>query len=61
MQVYYIPVHVQAYYRKNLGYKEKGYPKAEDYYKKTLTIPLYPKMKSTEIKYIVTSLKKIFR
>lgn len=59
VQVHYIPVHLQPYYRKNFRYKEGTYPKAEDYYKRTITLPLYPKMANLEIKYVVDTLKKI--
>ena len=60
-QVHYIPVHLQPYYRKKLGFKEGDYPKAEDYYKRALTIPLYPTMKPTEVKYVIATLKGIFK
>lgn len=58
VQVHYIPVHLQPYYRKNFGYKVGDYPKAEEYYKSTITLPLYPKMTDSEIKYVVDILKK---
>ncbi len=61
VQVHYIPVHLQPYYRDNFGYKENDYPKAENYYKETITIPLYPGMKAAEIKYVVKTLKKLLK
>ena len=61
VQVHYIPVHLQPYYRDNFGYKKNDYPKAENYYKETITIPLYPGMKAAEIKYIVKTLKKLLK
>jgi len=56
-QVHYIPVHLQPYYRKNFGYKAGDYPKAEDYYQSTITLPLYPKMMNSEIQYIINILE----
>lgn len=60
-QIHYIPVHLHPYYRDNLGYREGDYPRAEAYYKATITIPLYPKMKSSEIYYVIKALKAIFK
>jgi len=52
LQVHYIPVHMQPYYRK-LGFKEGDYPKAEDYYKTTISLPLYPALKDSDVKRII--------
>lgn len=40
VNVHYIPVHLQPYYRE-LGFAEGDYPEAEGYYRRALTIPLY--------------------
>lgn len=39
-QVHYIPVHTQPYYQ-TLGFKEGDFPNAEDYYARTLSLPLF--------------------
>jgi len=59
VQVHYIPVHLQPYYRNRFGYKVGDYLKAEDYYKSTITLPLYPKMTNDEIQYVVDILIKV--
>jgi dTDP-4-amino-4,6-dideoxygalactose transaminase len=61
VQVHYIPVHMQPYYRKNLGYSPGDYPNAEDYYRRTLSIPLYPTMARREVYYVIEKLKEILR
>ena len=58
VQVHYIPVHLQPYYRKKYGYKKGDYSKAEDYYYKTISLPIFPKMTNHEIAYIVKKIKK---
>ena len=58
VQVHYIPVHLQPYYRNRFGYKVGDYLKAEDYYKSTITLPLYPKITNDEIQYVVDILIK---
>lgn len=56
LQVHYIPVHTQPYYR-NLGFKEGDYPNAEIYYKKCISLPLYPSLTNCDLKEIVKRVK----
>ena len=58
LQVHYIPVHTQPYY-KALGFNYGDYPKAEAYYKKCISIPLYPTLKNSDLKEIVRRIKSI--
>jgi perosamine synthetase len=58
VQVHYIPVHLQPYYRKSFGYKAGDFPIAEKYYNSTITLPLFPKIKNNEIQYVINILKK---
>lgn len=58
LQVHYIPVHTQPYY-KNLGFKEGDYPNAEIYYKKCISLPLYPSLTNCDLKEIVKRIKGI--
>ena len=39
-QIHYIPVHTQPYYQA-LGFNSGDFPIAEDYYQRTLSLPLY--------------------
>jgi dTDP-4-amino-4,6-dideoxygalactose transaminase len=43
VNVHYIPVHLQPYYRK-LGFSQGQFPIAEQYYKNALSIPMYAGM-----------------
>jgi UDP-4-amino-4,6-dideoxy-N-acetyl-beta-L-altrosamine transaminase len=58
-QVHYIPVHLQPYYRENLGYKEGDLPVAEGYYEKTLSLPMYPKMSREDIDFVIGALGSV--
>lgn len=58
LQVHYIPVHTQPYYRE-LGYKWGDYPNAEDYYKHCISLPLYPDLKDSDLKEIIKRIKNI--
>jgi dTDP-4-amino-4,6-dideoxygalactose transaminase len=56
--VNYRPIHLLKYYRERFGYKEGDFPVAEEIGKRTISLPLYPLLKETEVKYIVKALKE---
>jgi len=58
VQVHYIPVHLQPYYR-HLGFKLGDYPNAEAYYDSAITIPLYPGLTEKQQDFIVNSIKEV--
>jgi len=58
-QVHYIPLHLQPFYQKKFGYKLGDFPVAEKYYEKAITLPLFPKMTSKDVQYVIKSVKKI--
>lgn len=58
LQVHYIPVHMQPFYKK-LGFKAGAYPHAENYYKKTLSLPLYPDLRDKDLDSIVHTIKRL--
>lgn len=60
-QVHYIPVHMQPYYRKNFGYRAGDYPKAESYYGRTITLPIFPRLRQSDLKRIVRTLKEALK
>lgn len=57
VQVHYMPLHLHPFYKKKFGYREGDFPKAEQYYERALTIPLFPKMTNREQEYVVDALK----
>lgn len=57
VQVHYIPVYWQPYYRK-LGYKKGLCPIAEEYYKEAITLPLFPGMKEDDICKVISKVIK---
>ncbi len=55
LQVHYIPVYNQPYYR-GLGYKKGLCPNAEDFYRREISIPMYPSMTDKDIGYVTKEL-----
>lgn len=58
VNVHYIPVHTQPYYRQ-LGFKIGEFPKAELYYQNAITLPLYPGLTEKEQEYIIECLHRV--
>ncbi|MBU1084658.1 MAG: UDP-4-amino-4,6-dideoxy-N-acetyl-beta-L-altrosamine transaminase, partial [Candidatus Omnitrophica bacterium] len=58
VQVHYIPITRQPYYRKQ-GFKRTDFPNAEKYYKSVVSLPLYPRMTDEDVDYVVKNVKEI--
>ena len=59
VNVHYIPVHLQPYYQKRFGYHLGDFPKAENYYSRAITLPVFPKMSDKDIDDVVAAVKKV--
>lgn len=59
LQVHYIPVHLQLFYRKMYGYGVSDFPKAEAYYKKCISLPLYSGLTDDDVTEIIRRIKEI--
>lgn len=59
LQVHYIPVHLQPYYRDNFGFSKSGFPISENFYEREISIPMYPKLATTDLEYIVKTIKEL--
>ncbi len=56
---YPIPIHLQKPF-KDLGYKAGDFPTTEKYSRQILSLPMFPELKTTEIKYICNKIKRFF-
>lgn len=56
-QVHYIPVHTQPFYQQR-GFDWGMFPVAEDYYKRTLSLPLYPDLTESQQQRVVAVLRE---
>ncbi len=55
VQVHYIPVHLQPYYRKQ-GFNPGDFPNAERYYAGAISIPLYTRLTDAEQDQVIAAL-----
>lgn len=53
-QVHYIPAHLMPYYR-DLGWKDGDIPMAEEYYKRCISLPIYPTLTEDEQHFVIDS------
>ena len=60
VQLHYIPVHLQPYY-KNLGFKKGHFPEVEKYYQKGLSLPIFPGLKKADQKFIIETILKFIK
>ncbi|MBF0160929.1 MAG: UDP-4-amino-4,6-dideoxy-N-acetyl-beta-L-altrosamine transaminase [Magnetococcales bacterium] len=58
VNVHYIPVHTQPYYRK-LGFKVGDFPESERYYAGALSLPLFPTLTDAQQEYVVDTLRHL--
>ncbi len=56
VNVHYIPVHTQPFYKK-LGFKKEDFPNAIKYYERTISLPLFSSLKDKDQNYVVDALK----
>ena len=60
-QVHYLPLHLQPYYRQALGTKPGDFPNAEAYYKKALSIPLFPAMSDGDVAAVIQAVRDVIK
>ncbi|MER0466700.1 DegT/DnrJ/EryC1/StrS aminotransferase family protein [Bacillus cabrialesii subsp. cabrialesii] len=59
--VHFIPVHIHPYYQKQFGFKEADFPIALHYYKRTLSLPLYPSMSDEDVNDVIEAVRDIVK
>jgi len=60
VNVHYIPIHIQPYYRQ-FGFRDGDFPISESYYNRAITIPLFHSMTFNQQDQTVSILRKILQ
>ena len=58
-QVHYIPVYLQPWYRQTYGYRPGMCPVAESYYRRALSLPLFPAMTDPDVERVIDGVKEV--
>lgn len=53
VQVHYVPVHLQPYYRHRFGYGPGDFPRAERFYAGEISLPMFPGMTEGDLERVV--------
>lgn len=59
LQVHYIPIHLQPYYKKKFGYKKGDFPVAERFYEQEISLPLHYGLEYKDLDYIYNNIKSL--
>ena len=60
VNVHYIPVHLQPYYRR-LGFVRGSFPEAERYYGEAISLPMYATLSEAQQDHVVDALRQALR
>lgn len=60
VNVHYIPVHLQPYYR-HLGHEIGDFPESEAYYDREISLPIYPTLQKSQQDFIVKVLQELLK
>lgn len=58
-QIHYIPCHLMPYY-KQFGWKEGDMPKAENYYRHCISLPMYPTLTDEEQQFVIKTIQEYY-
>ncbi|GAB6158045.1 UDP-4-amino-4,6-dideoxy-N-acetyl-beta-L-altrosami ne transaminase [Desulfotomaculum varum] len=58
VNVHYIPVHTQPYYRQ-YGFKWGDFPESESYYREAISLPMYYLLDTEDQKYVIDTLRRV--
>jgi len=61
IQVHYIPVNLQPYYKKKYGFNKKKFKNSLDFFNNCISLPIYSDLSLKDINYIKSACKKIFK
>ncbi len=61
VNVHYIPLHLYSYYQREFGYRKGDYPKAERYYERAITLPIFPKMSDEDVRDVIEAVRKVIQ
>ncbi|MFC1954520.1 UDP-4-amino-4,6-dideoxy-N-acetyl-beta-L-altrosamine transaminase [Chloroflexota bacterium] len=59
VNVHYIPLHLHPFYREKYSLKKGDYPKAESYYDRAITLPIFPLMSDEDVNDVIEAVKKV--
>jgi len=59
VNVHYVPVHLHPFYRREFGYRKGRYPRAETYYERAITLPIFAGMSNDDAEDVIRAVRKV--
>jgi len=59
VSVHFIPLHIMPYFKKQYGFKAEDFPIAMRNYLTSISLPIYPGLKDSNVKRVIETIKKI--
>lgn len=59
VNVHYIPIHMHPYYQSR-GFEIGDFPNAEDFYSRSISIPIFPELNTEAQNYVIDKLQEAF-
>jgi dTDP-4-amino-4,6-dideoxygalactose transaminase len=57
--VHWRPLHLHPYYQKTFGWRARDFPVASGQWKRLVSLPIFPGMRSDEVEHVVSTIKQI--
>ena len=61
VNVHYIPIHYQPYYKKKFKLKKGSYPLSEKFYFNEVSLPIFPNLKIKDLYKIVNTINRFIK
>ena len=58
LQVHYIPIHLQPFYRNKYGFEKGDFPVSEKFYYNEVSLPIYPELSSKKQRKVIEHILK---
>jgi len=59
LQVHYIPIHLQPFYKKKYGFQPGDFPVSESFYRNEVSLPIYPDLSTGDVSLVVNNIVEI--
>ena len=59
LQVHYIPIHLQPYYKKKYGFNIGDFPISENFYNDEVSLPIFPDLSNDDVAMVINNILEI--
>ena len=59
LQVHYIPIYLQPFYRKKYNFKKEKFKNSERFFKKVVSLPIYPTLTFKDVNRVINTITKL--